>query len=194
MTVMSNARSRGVLVALTLFVAALASLMLSTSANATPTTTAEPSSTSAPYPPSEGCTVSVSNGTVQPGQSVNLVGSGFPADQDVALSVSSKSASLGSVRTDSEGNFATTVDIPFNIGTGDHTINAASASTTCSFGFGTEPAEDNRPPADTPVRHASDSGPTANTGFQTLTASIIAGILLIGGGVLLLLGRRRGNA
>lgn len=176
-------RGRGFILSLTLFVAALAVLAIPGRASA------------APYPPSQGCVVSISDGTVGPGGSVNLVGSGFPANESVGLSIYSTTTSIGSVRTDADGNFATTVDIPSSIGPGEHAIEASSASTTCSFGFGTDPVTVNRPPGDNGTNNgAASTGATASTGFEAITASIIAGILLVGGGVLLLLGRRRRNA
>jgi 5'-nucleotidase len=138
-----------------------------------------------PYPPSSSCTISSSDTTVSGGDSLTILGSGFPANTTVNLSVhSSTPVSLGSVQTDGTGAFRDQVTIPTSItGTG-HLIVADAGSTTCQFdpfgGAGVAGVSTHR-----------SSGGLASTGFHTLTASLIAGVLLVGGGMLLLLGRRR---
>lgn len=149
---------------------------------------AEPSSS--PYPPSNACAVSVSDQSVQAGQTVNVQGSGFPANTSVSLSVHSATTSLGSVTTGSDGSFATTVTMPASL-VGSHELVASSASTTCSFSFGTDPADQHRPPA---ANNPPHNGTTASTGFEAISASVIALTLLAGGAALLLIGRRRNRA
>jgi hypothetical protein len=135
-----------------------------------------------PYPPSAGCTLSSSNTGVTGGEQLTVTGSGFPAGASVALSISSSGASLGTVTTNSSGTFTDTVTVPASATSTDRIV-AASSSTTCSFDpFGS---------GATASGSSSASSSTANTGFRTLTASLIA-VALLGGGVLLvLLGRRR---
>jgi ABC-type transport system substrate-binding protein len=138
----------------------------------------------APYPPSSACTISSSDVAVTGGDSLTVLGSGFPANATVHLSVHSDAISLGSVKTDASGGFTDRVTIPTSITGTDHLIVADAGSTTCQFdpfgGAGVAGVATHR-----------SSGGLASTGFHTLTASLIAGVLLVGGGMLLLLGRRR---
>jgi hypothetical protein len=140
-----------------------------------------------PYPPTTSCAISTLNQTVVAGDTINLNGSGFPADTTVALTLHSVTTSLGTVRTDANGGFTTTVTIPASLVGTNHTIEASTASVTCAFDpFGTKGV-------DAASSHHATRGTDAlaTTGFQTLTASVIAVALLAGGGLLLLLGRRR---
>jgi len=139
-----------------------------------------------PYPPSSSCTISSSDVAVSGGDSLTILGSGFPASTTVNLSVHSPApVSLGSVQTDATGAFRDHVTIPTSITGSDHLIVADAGSTTCQFdpfgGAGVAGVS----------THRSTGGGLASTGFHTLTASLIAGVLLVGGGMLLLLGRRR---
>ncbi len=137
---------------------------------------------SAPYPPVAGCTVSVSSNVVTAGQPVDIVGSGFPASTAVKLSIDGQG--LGTVNTDSSGSFTATVAVPQSIGSGAHRITASSASETCSFDAVSQ--------VEPTATHTSPpNAPLANTGFATLTAGTIAFLLLAGGSLLLLVGRRR---
>lgn len=137
----------------------------------------------APYPPTNTCTVSTSDTTVQAGQTINITGSGFTALSTVDLTVDS--TSLGSVRTDVHGSFIDTVTIPSTVSPGAHSVVADSGSLTCSFSL-------KSPHGVSPVSvHRSHEPPLASTGFATLTASVVAVVLLVGGGLLIVLGRRR---
>lgn len=161
-----------------LFAALLAALALVTA------TSWHNRAAAAPYPPSSACTISSSDTTVTGGDSLTVLGSGFPANATVHLSVHSDAISLGSVKTDASGSFTDHVTIPTSITGTDHLIVADAGSTTCQFdpfgGAGVAGVATHR-----------NSGGLASTGFHTLTASLIAGVLLVGGGLLLLLGRRR---
>ncbi|MGH3494920.1 MAG: hypothetical protein ACRDQ1_17025 [Sciscionella sp.] len=140
-----------------------------------------------PYPPGSGCAISTSDQSVQPGDTITVNGSGFPANTSVALTVHSTPMSLGSIHTDANGSFSDTVTIPSSLVGSNHKIVAASASTTCSFDpFGTQQVA-----AAQSSKATSGVGGLATTGFAALTASVIAVALLAGGGLLLLLGRRR---
>jgi hypothetical protein len=137
----------------------------------------------APYPPTNTCTVSTSDTTVQAGQTINITGSGFTALSTVDLTVDS--TSLGSVRTDVHGSFIDTVTIPSTVRPGAHSVVADSGSLTCSFSL-------TAPHGVSPISvHRSHEPPLASTGFATLTASVVAVVLLVGGGLLVVLGRRR---
>lgn len=134
------------------------------------------------YPPATNCTVSSSDRSVTPGSSIAITGSGFAANTTVALTLQS-GESLGSVHTDAQGSFTTSVTIPSGAAAHDRIV-ANAASTTCSF----DPNEVVVPPA---PQNQTPSTPTALTGFAAVTASVIA-VALLGGGVLfVVLGRRR---
>src|SRR6185312_10272315 len=69
-----------------------------------------------PYPPSSACTISSSDVAVGGGDSLTILGSGFPAATTVHLSVHSAApVSLGSVQTDASGAFSDHVTIPTSI-------------------------------------------------------------------------------
>lgn len=142
-----------------------------------------------PYPPSASCAISSGDNAVQPGDTLTVDGSGFPDSSTVALTVHSNPVSLGSVRTDTHGSFSKVVTIPSSLVGTKHSIEAASGSTTCSF----DPFATSGVDAAATTSRAPTSGVAglATTGFETLTASVIAVALLAGGALLLLLGRRR---
>jgi hypothetical protein len=143
-----------------------------------------------PYPPATSCAVSSSNHSVQGGDSLTVTGSGFPASSTVQLSVhSSTPIGLGSVHTDSHGSFTDKVKIPSSItGTG-HRIVASAASTSCSF----DPFATSGVDAVSTSRgsNSTASGGTASTGFAAVTATVIALVLLGGGLLFVVIGRRR---
>jgi hypothetical protein len=146
-----------------------------------------------PYPPGSSCTVSSSDHAVHGGDTVTITGSGFPANSTVQLSVhSSPDVSLGSVKTDAHGSFTDTVTIPKSITGTDHSIVASSASTSCSFdpfaSSGVAGQQAQRPTLGVGGVHASRP---ANTGFDAAIASAIALVLLGGGLMFVLIGRRR---
>lgn len=146
-----------------------------------------------PYPPSSGCSVS-SPSAVVAGANFTLVGSGFPANSTVQLTMHSDNVSLGSVRTDGNGSFADSVQLPASLSGTGHEIVASSGSTTCSLSAnataGVEGARAAAPGATDPPTASQNNG-TANTGFAAITATVIALVLLGGGLVFVAVGRRR---
>lgn len=147
-----------------------------------------------PYPPGSSCTVSSSDHAVHGGDTLTVTGSGFAANSTVQLAVhSSPEISLGSVKTDAHGSFTDTVTIPKSVTGTDHSIVASSASTSCSFNpfasSGVAGVQASRNPT-LGVAGVHASRP-ANTGFDAAIASAIALVLLGGGLVFVLIGRRR---
>lgn len=140
------------------------------------------SGAASPYPPVPACTVSINNGTITPGEQTTIVGSGFPANRVVTLSIGSHE--LAEVRTDRSGSFQY-VFVPTSADSGK-TITADSASQTCSFAMGIEPIQTHRATPPTP-----NPAPLASTGFATMSAAIIAFLLVSGGALLMVAGRRR---
>jgi hypothetical protein len=139
-----------------------------------------------PYPPTSSCAISTLNQSVQPGDTINITGSGFPANSTVTLTVHSVAITLGTVHTDGTGAFTDTVTIPSSLTGTNHKIVATSASVTCSMNpFGSKGVDA------VATKPKSGIDALATTGFAAMTASVIAVALLAGGGLLLLLGRRR---
>ncbi len=140
----------------------------------------------AAYPPStrDGCTVSTSTVDAGPGDTITLVGSGFPADTVVALSIPSASAALGSVTTAADGTFSGRFTWPASVNGASAVVQAMTASKICSFTITNADESTNADSSD-------GSGGLSSTGFATLTATTIA-IALIGAGAIFLgLARRR---
>jgi hypothetical protein len=163
--------ARTAVIGLVLAIASIAGLSLAAGANAADD-----------YPPTSSCSVGTIGTTASVGSSVGIAGSGFAAGSTVALTENPGGKSLGTVTASSKGSFETTV----SLSTGNVTIVASSGSMTCaSTKLGTD--------AITEQRADSGTGPTetASTGFQSLTATVIAGVLLLGGLALVLAGRRR---
>lgn len=148
-----------------------------------------------PYPPTTPCTVSTSDKTVNPGDTIQVNGSGFPANTLIQLSLHSTPVPLNSVHSDANGAFTDTITIPSSVTGTNHVITASSPSTTCMF----DPFSPNSQKgvdAVATTHQAATKGVDglASTGFATLTASVIAVALLAGGGLLILLGRRRSKS
>jgi hypothetical protein len=161
--------ARTAVIGLVLAIASIAGLSLAAGANAADE-----------YPPTSQCTVGTIGTTASVGSSVGIAGSGFSAGSKITLTQKPGGKSLGTVTASGTGSFETTV----SLSAGNVTIVASSGSTTCaSTTLGTDATTD----------HRSGTGPTetASTGFQSLTATVIAGVLLLGGLALVMAGRRR---
>lgn len=84
-----------------------------------------PSATIAqPYGPSVQGTLTVSDETVGPGQSITVSGKGFKAASSISLVFESLPTSLGTTSSDASGAFAKQVTIPADAALGSHTITA----------------------------------------------------------------------
>jgi hypothetical protein len=145
------------------------------------------SQSAAAYPGPSQCAVSSLATQISPGSSITLVGSGYPADTTVTFTLHSDEITLGSATTDGDGSFTATVDIPLNVGAGNHDIVASTPSESCTLALlGTD---SNRIHRD---RHSTDADSgLASTGVQ-IAALSTAAVVLLGGGVLLVVaGRRR---
>lgn len=137
---------------------------------------AGPAQANPAYPPRQQCALSSSTGS---GNTLTITGSGYPANTTVQVNVGS--TSLGSVRTDSSGAFRLTVTVPSG-STGR--VSATGGNRTCSF-----PLSGNNGGSGTQGTQTTPHA--AYTGFAAITATVIALVLLGGGLVLVLAGRRR---
>jgi hypothetical protein len=136
------------------------------------------------YPGPSHCAVSSLATQISPGSSITLVGSGYPANTAVTFTLHSNTTSLGSTTTDGDGSFTATVNIPLNVGAGNHDIVASAGNESCTLsllGTASERAH----------RSSGDGGDLASTGVQIAALSTAAVILLGGGALFVVAGRRR---
>jgi len=143
---------------------------------------AGPASAASNYPPATSCHVSgTSNGS-----STTVTGTGFGANSPVSLSLGSAS---GVVTTDGSGSFSTTMGAGSGhlVGTGGGCTSGMDVAA-----LATSRGETGSTGAVLPASvHTSGSGSLPNTGAHVLGAAAIAGVLLVGGVLLLVQGRRR---
>ena len=113
--------------------------------------------------------------TVIPGQEIDLVGSGFPADADVLLAIQRNGADAGSqaLKTDAAGGFAATIDAGPGRG-GVYTVTATSGSASATVealavetAGGLQPT----PPATDAAGTASDR---SDSGLSQLVLTLVA--------------------
>jgi hypothetical protein len=137
------------------------------------------SAEAAPY--GGGATISASSSTVAPGGTVTISGSGFAPGQTVTLTLHTLPYTFPESPTvQSDGTWSATVTIPSDTPTGTHTITA------------TDPAGDSASFTITVTAAApSGGGGISTTGVAVIGIASIGAVLLIGGMVMLLAGRRR---
>jgi hypothetical protein len=135
-----------------------------------------------PYVP--GATCSVTDGTPPVGGPVTVNASDFGAYDDIQFTLHTVTYPLGSATSDGAGSVSITTGLPDGVA-GNHTIQAYDPTTNqlCSVdvniggsGSGGE---------------GTGGGPTAVTGVAIFALGGLAVLLLVGGGLLVLAGRRR---
>jgi hypothetical protein len=137
------------------------------------------------YPPGTGPTISTSTSTVPQGGSLTVFGDNFSPNSDAVLSLHSTPVGLGTVHTDSNGQFSAQITVPSSTTPGTHTIEAldtptgdiASATITVTGG-GTGGG-------------GGGGGGVAETGVAVISIGALGLVLLVGGGLMLMAGRRR---
>lgn len=151
-----------------------------------------------PYTPP---TVSVSDTTPFPGQTITIYGSGFPANVAITITINPTLYTT----SDAGGAWSTTFDIPEDFPLGVHTVVASGGGVTATTTFfevlpeGADAGEaglfvDVPPQAGV----AAQAGPARPTLPQTGSGSSaflarVGVVLLAAGGVLVALGRRRAH-
>jgi hypothetical protein len=119
------------------------------------------------------------------GATVTLTGTGYVAGTTVTLTLHSTPVTLGTVTPNASGNFTTAVALPAGV-SGTHTIVGAgnatndSASVTIDIGG-----------SGTGGGSSGGGGSLSSTGVAVLSIGSIGVLLLLGGGAMLLAGRRR---
>jgi hypothetical protein len=156
---------RASLAALFVVVTVLASLFAAGSAGA--------------YPPGTAPTLSLSTNVVQAGGSVRLCGDHFVPGSTVTVALDGTTLATGTAGAN--GSLCVTVTIPAGTAAGAHTLSAtdtAGESATAALTV-------------TAAGAGGGGGGLANTGVAIASIGGLGLLLLIGGGVMLLAGRRR---
>jgi hypothetical protein len=151
-------------------------------------------------PPTTSCVVTVLSAGGQPqtslsaGETVTVAGTGFTPDAVGQIVLHSNDINLGTARADANGALSQSVTIPASLASGTHTLTVVMPNMTCQLGF--DPASSGIDAASAVKSAASTTGSStssglASTGFAAVTASIIAVVLIGGGAMFVLIGRRR---
>ena len=133
------------------------------------------------YPPGTLPQISVADTTVEQGATDVVNGVNFTPNSSVVLSLHSATVDLGTVTSDGSGSFSATITIPSDTALGAHTIEALDT-----------PTGDVATAAITVVAGGGDGGgPPFGTGVAVIGMGALGLVLLIGGGLMLMAGRRR---
>ncbi len=133
------------------------------------------------YPTGTAPKIALSTDTIPAGDSLTVTGQNFTPNSSADLSLHSSPVSLGSVTTDGNGEFSAVVTIPSDTTVGAHTIEAVDTPTgdvavaplTVTAGGGGTPP------------------PLGGTGVAVIGIGALGVVLLVGGGLMLMAGRRR---
>lgn len=141
-----------------------------------------PSSGAAPY--SGQATLSVNNQNPAVGGSFDESGSGFGANEEVSNTLHTAPFALTSAHTNANGDFSVTLTLPAGV-SGSHTIVATGLTSgktaTISIIIGSTATGSG----------SSGGGGLASTGVAVLGIAGLGVVLLVGGGVMLMTGKRR---
>jgi hypothetical protein len=148
------------------------------------------SSSAAPYSNPATCSTNTSNPAV--GGTVVLSCTGFGGNDTVDITLHTVTYSLGSATTDTNGAFTKTLQLPAGV-SGPHTIVAfdpttgqsASVAITIGSSGGTSGG------GTSSGGGSSSGGGLSNTGVAVIGIGALGVVLLVGGGLMLLAGRRR---
>jgi hypothetical protein len=138
----------------------------------------------APY--SNQVTCSVSTQTPAEGATIALKCSGFGANITVIIDLHSQTFHLATVTSDGSGNVNTPVKLPNGV-TGPHTLTATAPST----GQSASVALNIGGAATGGTGAGNGGGGLSNTGVAVLSIGGLGLVLLVGGGLMVLAGRRR---
>jgi hypothetical protein len=145
------------------------------------------SAQAAPYANHVTCSVNVSNPA--PGGTITIACTGAHANVTLTIILHSKGIVLGTITTDSSGTGSTSVTLPSGI-TGHHVLlirdplgGTAAIPINIGGGLGAAGAHAGS--------SGSSGGDTALTGVAVIGIAALGVLLLVGGGLLLLTGRRK---
>ena len=132
------------------------------------------------YPSGSVPTISLDHSSGPVGDKVVVTGQGFTANKQATLTFHSNDVALGSVAISATGTFTDTITVP-NVALGGHQVEALdqASNSTASAAF------------DVTGEGAGGGGGLANTGVAVLGIASLGLVLLVGGGLMLMAGRRR---
>jgi Bacterial Ig domain len=137
------------------------------------------------YPPGTAPTLSLSSSTVGPGGSVTSSGNNFVPGSSVTVTLDN-GTTLATLTADANGAFSASITIPAGTAAGDHTLTATDATGESATAALTVTAAGAGGGAG-----GGGGGGLANTGVAIASIGGVGLLLLIGGGLMLLAGRRR---
>lgn len=132
------------------------------------------------YPTGTAPTISLDHSSGSVGDKVVVTGDGFTPNMQATLSFHSAGVPLGTVAIDPSGTFTQTITVP-NVALGSHQVEALdqASGSTASAAF------------DVDGNGTSGNGGLANTGVAVIGIASLGLVLLVGGGLMLMAGRRR---
>lgn len=139
------------------------------------------------YPP-EPCIVTVSDSTVEPGQTIDITAGTFSPGTEITVTMTS--AVLGTATVGESGTAVLSAVVPAGVSAGEHTIavnGVGCAAVTVSITAG--PATTAAPAEAAP--RPSPSGALPRTGGDTFPVARVGGALVAFGAGLVLLARQR---
>lgn len=151
------------------------------------------------YPPTACPTLAVSTTHPLAGQPITVTGSGFAPHATIRLELRPPTGrQVGTVHSDTQGNFATTITLPSGPGRHDLVaVGGSQAGTSCPVDPSqvlqaqVDPSQLQQVQANASPSGARQHGGTAFTGLD-IAGLVLAALALLGGGVLLSrTGRRR---
>jgi LPXTG-motif cell wall-anchored protein len=141
------------------------------------------------YPP-EPCIVTVSDSTVEPGQTIDITAGVFSPGTEITVTMTSDSVVLGTATVGESGTAALSAVVPAGVAAGEHTIavnGVGCAAVTVSITAA--PATTVTPAGAAP--RSSASGDLPRTGGDTFPVARVGGALVAFGAGLVLLARQR---
>ena len=145
-------------------------------------------------PDTPDASIALSASSVVAGDTVTVTGRGFGEGERVEMTLFSDPVFLGSADADSDGRFTATVRIPLTTPAGEHTVRAAGSTSGAlaekALTVQAVPAGPGAPDAGAPGA-GGPGGSLSQTGSGALFAGLGALALLIAGGAVFLLRRRR---
>ena len=133
------------------------------------------------YPTGTAPSISLDHSSGPVGDTVVVTGQGFTPNKSASLSFHSNPVGLGSVAVSGSGTFTKTITVP-NVPLGAHEVVATDVASndTASAAFTV-----------TGSGSGGTGGGLANTGVAVLGIASLGLVLLVGGGLMLMAGRRR---
>ena len=148
-----------------------------------------------PAPGYAGCVIELNPTEASPGDSVNLVGSGFQPAFTTEIFIDG--LSVGTVLTDGSGAFDTDREVPEGAGPGTVTVSAACDGTGANVSSSELTILGDAPPATTPSTTpvdgaaAADEGDLPQTGNDVEPLVVIGGLAVLAGAAFVLVAKRR---